>query len=335
MRFLAYFLLAAAVAAGCDPSAASTFPGDAGDDGSIDPDGGVGGDGGSGGEGGDGGAGGEGGVGGEGGAGGVGGTGGDGPRCETSALCPECPDPDALCDSHNPCDLGEDCLPTLCGDLSRCFPTPGGTCANDEDCGSLAYYCELTINRCLRIEPGCDDSNDCIAGFACENGACADRRVPCVSGVDCPHGFTCFRAAPDQRFCRRITRPCAIDLDCRSLGALCGDADADGLRECMPSLVPNEPNAVSCDKSQCPLDSARVCETSVEGLTAVCGQFGLCASSADCVDGFECRDLWGDGRKECVLPDESCVDSRDCAPRQVCGSPRTYAPPRCIAGAAM
>ncbi len=327
-------MLAGAVAAGCDPSAASTFPGDAGNDGSVDPDGGVAGMGGVGGVGGGGGGGGIGGVGGVGG-GGIGGVGGGGgPWCRRSALCPSCPDLDVLCDAQNPCPTGEVCLPTGCEDLSRCFPIGGGACANDGDCGNPAYYCELTINRCLRIEPGCDDSNDCVAGFACENGACADRRVPCRFGADCPHGFTCRYVAADQRFCRRITRPCDDDLDCLTLGVPCGDADGDGAGECMPSLMPNAPNPVSCDTLQCTAGDGPVCESSMEGTVAFCGEFGPCASVDDCAFGFDCRDLWGDGRKECVLPEGSCVDSSVCAIREVCASPRTDAPPACLSGAA-
>ncbi|MGB5366419.1 MAG: hypothetical protein WBM75_16285 [Polyangiales bacterium] len=308
MRFFASFLLTAAVAAGCGETAASTPVADAGSDASTDPDGGV-----------------------------DGGVDGGGSWCDTSDCCPSCPDPDALCDSENPCPLGEDCVPTGCEDLSRCFVSGGGACQDDTDCANPAYACyqTKTIKRCLRIVFGCDDSNDCLAGFACEDGACADRRVPCVSGADCPHGFTCFFPAADQRFCRRITRPCDNDVDCLTLGVPCGDADGVGGQECMPSLMPNASDPVSCNKLQCLEADARVCESSVEGTVAVCGRFGPCASIDDCVPGFDCQDLWGDGRKECVLPGGSCVDSSVCAPREVCATPRTGTPPECTAGSAM
>ncbi|MGB5285461.1 MAG: hypothetical protein WBN29_13190, partial [Polyangiales bacterium] len=88
MRFLAYFVLTAAVAAGCGDTAAPTGPQDA----SVDPDCGLllpncGVD-----------AGADGGVD----AGVDAGVDGGGSWCETSALCPACPDMDALCDSENP-----------------------------------------------------------------------------------------------------------------------------------------------------------------------------------------------------------------------------------------
>ena len=341
MRFFAYVLLAAAAAAGCGETAAPTPPVDAGRDADIDLDGGI-----DGGDGGSGGLGGSGGMGGEGGHGGVGGSGSGGSWCTTSpgGGCPACPDEDALCnDADTPCPVGEVCvstgckvcLSTGCEDVKRCFVAGGGACDDDTDCGNPTYECDQSIGRCLRTDSGCDDSNDCLAGFACENNVCRDRRVPCETGSDCPHGFTCFFPTPDQRFCRRITRPCADDLDCLVLGVPCGDVDGDGAKECMPSLMPNAPDAVSCDKTQCTQEATPVCESTAVGTSAVCGWFGLCASVDDCVDGFECRDLWGDGRAECVLSAGSCVDSSQCGNRNVCASPRPSGPPACVGGAAM
>jgi hypothetical protein len=327
MRFFACVLLAAAASVGCGETAAPTLPPGAERDASVDPDGGTGGGGGS--------------VdppdGGSDGGSADGGPDGGGSWCTTSTLCPACPNPDALCDADNPCAVGEVCLLTGCDEFSRCFVIGGGECPADDDCGDPAYACNPSIRRCLRIEPGCDDSNDCVAGFACETNACVDRRVPCETGSDCPHGFTCFFASADQRFCRRIARPCTGDIDCLVLGVPCGDADEDGASECMPSLVPNAPKPVSCRKTLCPDEAAPVCESSVVGTGAVCGRFGLCASVDDCAAaaGFECRDLWGDGRAECVLPAGSCVDSSECSTRQVCASPRTGESPTCVGGAAM
>ena len=202
MRFFAYVLLAATAAAGCGETAAPTIPLDAGRDAAIDPDGGTDLDGSVD----DGGL--DGGVEDGGADGGVDGgpPDGGGSWCETSPLCPSCPDPETLCDENDPCPVGEICLSTGCEDLSRCFVVGGGACENDEDCGDPAYECNTSLGRCLRTEPGCDDSNDCVAGFACEDDTCVDRRVPCVTGTDCPHGYTCFFASPDQRYCIRITR---------------------------------------------------------------------------------------------------------------------------------
>lgn len=329
MRFLAYVLLAAAAAAGCGESAAiPTIPPDAGRDASISPDGGVDPDGSVD----DGGT--DGGTPDGGGDGGMP-DGGDPDGGGSWCGCSRCPDPDALCDPGIPdsCAIGEDCLSTTC-DLWRCFVIGGGACLEDEDCGNPAYRCDQDILRCLRIEPGCDDSNDCVAGFACEDGECVDRRVPCRDGLDCPHGFTCFFASLDQQFCRRITRPCFDNLDCLVLGVPCGDADGDGKRECMPSLMPDMGTPVSCDNAQCS-DPTPVCQSTVQGTRAQCGKFGLCASSTDCAEGFECLDLWGDGRQECVRIGGSCGDSSVCALRTVCASPRTGDAPACVGEAAM
>jgi hypothetical protein len=319
MRFFACVSLAVAATTGCGSAAAPAAPADAGRDAAIDPDGGVDLDGSI--------------------DAGPDGSIPDagipdaGSWCTTSVLCPSCPDLESLCDDQTPCAIGEVCLPTGCEDYSRCFVTGGGACQNDLDCGDPAYACNLEIHRCLRIEPGCSDSNDCVAGFACEDGVCADRRVPCELGTDCPHGFTCFFASPDQRFCRRIGRPCVDGIDCLTLGVPCGDVDGDQRRECMPSLMPNLSEPVSCDNSQCTDPMAPICEPTVQGTRAVCGAFGPCASASDCKEGFECRDLWGDGRPECVLPGGSCSDSRQCPPRTVCATPRPASPPACIAGA--
>ena len=331
MRFFAYGLLVALTVAGCGETATPPIPPgvvrdasipDAGpdldaatDDGGLE-DGGL--DGGLPDAGPDGGP-----------------TDGGGSWCETSELCPSCPDPTQLCDDQTPCAVGEVCLPTGCEDLSRCFVAGGGGCDTDADCANPAYRCERSIGRCLRVEPGCDDSNDCIAGFACEDGTCVDRRLPCTEGADCPHGYGCFFVSPDQRFCRRIGRPCGDDVDCLVFGVPCGDPDRDGARECMPSRTPNTPGAPSCDVGQCSNAAAPVCETTADGTAAVCGRFGACSSSVQCVPGFECRDLWGDGRGECVSGPGSCVDSRECESRALCGTPRTGGEPRCIAPAPM
>jgi hypothetical protein len=100
----------------------------------------------------------------------------------------------------------------------------------------------------------------------------------------------------------------------------------------MPSLMPNAGTPVSCDNIQCS-DPTPVCEPTVQGTRAVCGWFGLCASSTDCAEGFECLDLWGDGRQECVQMGGSCGDSSVCAPRTVCASPRSDEAPACVGGA--
>jgi hypothetical protein len=323
MRSLAYLVLAAVYAVGCgeNPPAPlspdvfrdASVPGDAGPDGGTSPDGGIDMDGSVGDAGPDGGD-----------------PDGGGSWCVTSTLCPSCPDVDRLCDEVTPCPVGEACVSTGCEDLARCFTIGAGACNSDPDCGNPAYVCNTSIGRCLRIEPGCSDSNDCVAGFACEGGSCVDRRVPCTLAADCPHGFTCFVAAPDQRFCRRIQRPCADDIDCLVFGVPCGDADGDGAEECMPSLTPTVPSPASCDFTLCPEADSPVCETVPQGTRAVCGRFGACQDASQCAAGFECRDLWGDRRAECVLPGGFCVDSSDCGPRAVCATPRAGGAPTCV-----
>ncbi|MGB5809601.1 MAG: hypothetical protein WBG86_03670, partial [Polyangiales bacterium] len=257
------------------------------------------------------------------------------PACGLSALCPNCPPDALLCDGDEGCAIGEVCLETGCEGLNRCFVIGGGGCDDDLDCGDPAYACALEIGRCLRTEPGCATSDDCVTGFACEDEVCVDRRVPCMVVDDCPHGYGCRQVAPDQQFCLRISRACNDDIDCQARGVPCGDVEGDGPMECMAAFEPSDPQAVSCDNAQCTSPTEPVCELTAPGTRAVCGQFGLCASAQDCADGFSCSDLWGDGRKECVLPDGSCADSTDCPVREVCASPRSGEAPRCVGGAAM
>lgn len=318
VRFFAYVLLAAAAAVGCGNPASPP---------SI-----TGGSGGSAATGGTGAA----GNAGAGGAAAIGGAGGTTPACPTSTLCPSCPDAALLCDGDDACETGEVCLATGCGDLRRCFALPGGACLGDDDCGTdLAYACNLEINRCLRVDGGCADSNDCVAGFACEDGVCTDRRLACTVVEDCPHGYTCRASGADQRFCRRVTRPCNANLDCQVFGVPCGDVDGDGQMECMAPFDPETGPTVSCDNSQCTSPTFPVCELTDDATRAVCGRFGLCDSEGDCAAGFDCADLWGDGRAECVLRGGSCTDSRDCDERQLCASPRSGDPPTCVGVATM
>ncbi|MGB8331711.1 MAG: hypothetical protein WCE62_16405, partial [Polyangiales bacterium] len=137
MAFFTYVLLATAALAGCGETAAPTVPIDAGRDAALDPDGGMNPIDGSLGD-----------------AevpldgGGDAGPDGGSSWCDTSVLCPACPDLALLCDSDNPCPSGRVCLPTGCGEVSRCFVTGGGACQVDDDCRDPAYTCSPSIGRC-------------------------------------------------------------------------------------------------------------------------------------------------------------------------------------------
>ncbi len=325
--------------------------------------GGTGGRGGSGGSGGTAGAGAAGGAGGEAGAGGTGGTagvggmlgtggvagsggvaggGGAGAECVTNALCHTCPDR-FLCDSDEDCSFsGYVCIASGCTTgggqaIKQCQPSRGGSCADVSECPNESDYECMPVgasgNRCVRVAPGCDPVNeayDCAPGFSCENGACVDRRVPCVDYNDCPKSHVCS-TTPTASFCVRVFRTCHINQDCAGFGTFCADIDGDLIKECAGELgTSGEPciNQTDCG-------SGLVCEPGASGTRSTCGDFGLCRNSGECSAGFECVELWQDGRKECVPSGGSCSTSTVCPAQQICASDRRFGnPPSCQAGTA-
>ncbi|MGB8328800.1 MAG: hypothetical protein WCE62_01635 [Polyangiales bacterium] len=185
-------------------------------------------------------------------------------------------------------------------------------------------------NRCVKTTPGCNGSFDCVLGFSCEAGACVDRRMACGLDDDCPMNHSC--EGTSTRFCARIHRTCYDDFDCGGLAPYCIDVDGDGDKECAGSDHPTNP---ACVNSACTSASAPVCEASSVGSITACGQYGLCLTNADCAGGFQCVDLWPDGRKECVPSGGCCDHISDCPERQVCASPRSGGAPSCQAGAVL
>jgi len=342
---LALFGLALAV--GCGDSAPIRPPGTGafgGSGGSTGTGGmaGVGGVVGAGGVGGMAGSGGSAGAAGMAGSGGSAGTGGAG-ACVTSALCHSCPSEvlvDALlCNPDGSCDFpGYSCVPSGCethggASIGQCQPAPGPSCINVSDCPDADDYVCTTVGaggkHCVRttLTPECDPANetyDCAPGFSCEGPAgqetCVDRRVPCNDFSDCPKSHVC-RTTPTARFCARVYRTCRVDEDCATFGRYCADIDGDGTKECAGEYGDS---ANPCVNSTCMSSSAPVCEAGATGNAAVCGDYGLCRTGADCDTGFSCVGLWQDGRKECVrtpLPSD-CEHVTDCGLQQVCAAHR-------------
>jgi hypothetical protein len=208
-----------------------------------------------------------------------------------------------------PCAIGEDCVDDPCG--RHCVPH--AACMAQDDCASGS---ECTMGRCTR-ESGCGDSRDCALGFACEAGACVDRRVTCGPGADCPHGFVCD-SAHGLPVCVRALRRCVSDTACGA-GMQCVDVDGDGLRECLADGT--------CDSNRdCP---DRTCQTLPTERVAVCGDHGTCTEDSECPAGRRCRDLWGDGARECVLPG-GCESSSACPAGALCATDASGGAPRCL-----
>jgi hypothetical protein len=297
--------------------------------------------GGSSGGGGTAGSGGSAGSGGTAGSGGSSGSGGGGVvDCTTSLLCLSCPS-GSFCETDGDCSVGFSCIETGCDDvggqaLKQCTFAGGGACdPPDEQCSNGRECVDVPGEgkRCVKTTPGCDTSFDCVLGFACENGSCVDRRVPCdPQDEQCPKNHVCG-GTTNSNFCRRIHQGCEFDFDCVDLAPRCEDIDGDLKKECAGTFDLNDPMSNACTNAQCVNASAPVCEAASFGSTTQCGQYGLCLGDGDCAAGFSCLELWPDGRMECVLDGGSCSSFADCPmPRQVCASPRDGGAPSCQAG---
>ena len=307
-------LLAASVAACAADGSSDPFTGEGGRGGDV----GIGGAGGSG-------------------AGGTGGTGGSIPSCTLSALCRSCPD-EGFCDSNDDCGVGLVCIESGCDDLEgsslkQCVFAGGGACTSDAMCVGERECVEVPGEgrRCVKTTPGCDSDFDCVPGFTCEDGACADRRVPCDLDGDCPMNHVCSNAS-GVSFCVRVHRDCVAEFDCAGIAPRCEDVDGDLSTECAGSFDGNDPLSDACTNAQCTDMVAPVCELSGSGSTAQCGRYGLCIDDDDCAAGFSCVALWADGRKECVEGGGACSSYLDCPVREVCASPRAGGAPSCQAG---
>ncbi|UCF46587.1 MAG: hypothetical protein JSU89_05225 [Myxococcales bacterium] len=273
-----------------------------------------------------------------GGTGGVGGTGGSAPLCATSVLCRSCPT-EGFCETNDDCSIGSVCIESGCDDLdglpiTQCVFAGGGACTSDAMCTPLGRVCRDVPEegmRCVKITPGCDTRFDCVPGFACENGTCVDRRVPCDLDEHCPKNHVCG-GTDTSNFCRRIQQECLFEFDCVGLAFRCEDIDGDGNKECAGTYDPNASSPDACINSECSDAEAPVCEAASVGSTTQCGQYGLCRNDTDCVAGFSCVGLWPDERKECVPSGGSCSSSTQCGVRQVCASARDGGAPSCQAG---
>jgi hypothetical protein len=251
-----------------------------------------------------------------------------GPRPD-SGLCERLSGMGTFCTDSSMCAAGESCVPDGCG-TSRCV-LGGHRCVDASDCAA-GSTCMAFGTRSACVDPGggCNDSRDCPLGFACEGGACVNRRLPCSLFDDgsgsggCPEGFICsgsggeFGGAP---FCYRSYDPCGNDGACVMGIGRCIDVAGGGQRVCfLPGAC--DANSDCADRQVCGLDP--------ENMFAFCGAFGPCAADADCPVGSTCRDLWGDGVRDCVRTGGTCASSADCPAMQICGEPNGGGTPRCV-----
>ena len=213
------------------------------------------------------------------------------------------------------------CLRNGCGEM-RCF-APGAQCVTSADCPSTST-CEAVSGgmHCVNPASGCTDSRDCPDGFGCESGACVDRRIACIPPHVCPFGYVCDLNRTDVApYCRRLYRACDADGACPIGSGLCRDVVGDGSRVCMVGGP--------CDSNlDCPL--RRVCTVEPETLIAFCHGFGPCLVDEDCPEMFECRDMFGDGIRQCTPVGGSCDSNADCPSPAICGADIPGGPASCI-----
>lgn len=146
----------------------------------------------------------------------------------------------------------------------------GRSCATDGDCRAGVEVCRPTgcagETTCVPAGRGCMDNRDCLAGFQqCMGGTCVATGADCGDTRACPLGFFC-EGTP--RRCVDHRRPCLTGggNPC-PFNAYCAPA-GPSLSYCVPAVV-------------------------------------RCNSNAPCLLGTTCRDIDGDGLRECA-PDGVC-----------------------------
>lgn len=144
-------------------------------------------------------------------------------------------------------------------------------CTMDSECDRPIERCLPTgcgsVQRCQPAGRGCRDNSDCLAGAqTCVRGICVASGPDCGDSRACPNGYACEGAA--------------------------------GWRACV-----NRRHV--CDGTGVPCPYGGVCE-GTPGLSPYCVVVtSRCATDDACRLGSSCRDVDGDGLRECV-PSGSC-----------------------------
>ncbi len=241
-----------------------------------------------------------------------------GERADTPVVPEPVEDP---CEGAEPercsvCEAGSVCAPGVCGG-EAC--APGRFCVSNEDCGAEGV-CLADFGVCEPSLDACTDDRSCPYGFRCEEGVCADRRIPCSAGITpCPRGYICsFAVVSDYPFCVPGVVPCEVSETCEP-GASCVDVNGDGSTECIPA-------GLCTTHDDCPAELR--CGIDPTTGQSACVDDGVCTDS--CPAGFSCADL-GSGVALCVVDGGSCAGDRECPESHVCASRIEGEPPRCFA----
>ena len=215
---------------------------------------------------------------------------------------------DGECSTGQYCNLTTKTCATGCSTSSECVDSDNGTnclsttnscgCTENTDCTNSIYgqACLTSTSTC-----GCNISNPCLAGYYCNNGACAigcgndndcngqvcvnhgcidgcDENNPCPSGLYCNNNI-CLKTFPDGMYCMsgtQCTGGYCNKFKCMSnqpgeIGASCNDAtDCNGLY-CTNNICsshwlskPGEPCSLDsqCLNNSCDLTSNKCADVS-------------------------------------------------------------------------
>ena len=110
-------------------------------------------------------------------------------------VLPGCKPEYPKCDSDKDCKEKEFCVANKCQQ-----------CRNSDDCGA-GFECQE--GKCSAIAGYCSDASQCPAGQACVNNRCA----PCGSDRDCPSGLRCLAGRCAKAECSKDD-DCPQDKDC-------------------------------------------------------------------------------------------------------------------------
>jgi len=223
------------------------------------------------------------------------------------------------------CPLGTVCADDVCGGRAC---VPGRPCLVAADCGGAecvgADPAGDVRGICAASMGPCGSSLDCPMGFACEDGSCVNRRIPCFVVADrCPRGYVCAMDPGDaSEFCVPAMVRCTSDAQCE-VGLRCRDVDGDGLQECIGSEL-CETNADCRDEGRCGVEPS--------STTSACMLDGACGGDSGCAPDRHCVDLTGgDAAPRCELSG-SCASNADCPEGQVCAAPALGLAPTCLGG---
>lgn len=247
-------------------------------------------------------------------------------ECATDADCPD----GQVCRTYETCGGGApcacpDCAPDMecppcecppyeppeCTATSECV-TPDPTeieCASDADCPTdfacAAIPMPCATGACDCACPACEPNTDCPP---CECGPCAEpepcdpvtvhrcsfQPKPCTADSECKPGFACTEV------CSGASGGCACPA--------CACATCPEGAECPPCDCPAEPLPCDCDETK----YEGTCENYCAPARVVC------ATDADCADGFTCQDEGSDCLCAPCPAEGLCPDCNCAAPQKVC-----------------